>query len=72
MRTDLKDSLGFLRGWSEDTPIEIKYFGITQGYIGRFDKAAKRWFWMKGPKMGQLGPMVDIGPSEVLKAERAN
>lgn len=72
MKTDIKDSRGFLVGWSEDYPKETRYFGLTQGYIGRYDKIANRWFWVKGPKIGQLGPMGDIGFSEVLKAERAS
>ena len=72
MRNEIRDTRNFVVGWSEETPTEIRYFGFTQGYIGRFDKNMKRWFWMKGPKIGQLGPMGDIGFSEVLKAERTN
>lgn len=72
MRNDIKDSMGRVVGWSEDYPKEIRYFGFTQGYIGRFDLVARRWYWMKGPKIGQLGPQGDIGYSEVLKAERAS
>lgn len=71
MKMDIKDSYGKVVGWSEDYPQEIRYFGFTQGYIGRYDLVAKRWYWMKGPKIGQFGPMGDIGYSAVLEAERA-
>ena len=69
MRTDIKDSRGMVRGWAEDGPVETKYFGFTKGYIGRFDKKANRYFYMTPSKLGVLGPMVDIGPSQVLEAE---
>lgn len=68
-RVDIKDSKGFIKGWMEISPNEIKYWGFTKGYIGRFDKTSGWWFWMSGPKVGQRGPAGDIGYSEVLKAE---
>lgn len=69
MRTDIRDSKGMVRGWAEDGPNEIKYFGFTKGYVGRFDKKASRYFYMMPSKIGKLGPMADIGPSQVLEAE---
>ena len=69
MRIDIKDSKGMVRGWAEDSPTETKYFGFTKGYIGRFDKKASRYFYMQLGKLGKLGPMADIGTSEVLQAE---
>ena len=71
MRNEVKDSKGFYRGWSDEDQLEIRYFGITKGYIGRFDKKAGCWYWMSGPNVGKRGPFGDIGYSEVLKAERA-
>lgn len=68
-RVDIRDSRNFTRGWMEATENEIRYFGYTKGYIGRYDKASGYWFWMSGPKVGQRGPRGDIGFSEVLKAE---
>ena len=69
MRIDIRDSKGMVRGWADDGPVEIKYFGFTKGYIGRFDKKAKRYFYMQPGKLGLLGPMTDIGPSQVLEVE---
>jgi hypothetical protein len=69
MRIDIKDSRGMVRGWADDSPNETKYFGFTKGYIGRFDKKANRYFYMIPGKLGVLGPMADIGTSEVLQAE---
>ena len=69
MRTDIRDSKGMVRGWSEDTPNETKYFGFTKGYIGRFDKKAGRYFYLTPGKIGTIGPMADIGTSQVLEAE---
>ena len=69
MRIDIKDVRGMLKGWAEDTPTEVKYFGFTKGYIGRFDKKLQRYFYMTPGKVNQLGPMADIGTSQVLEAE---
>lgn len=69
MRIDIKDDKGMVRGWADDSPDETKYFGFTKGYIGRFDKKVGRYFYMTANKLGKLGPMADIGASEVLQAE---
>ena len=69
MRIDIKDERGMVRGWAEDSPAETKYFGFTKGYIGRFDKKASRYFYMLPSKLNKIGPMADIGTSEVLQAE---
>ena len=68
-KIDIKDSFGGCVGYAQEDNYEIKYFGFTKGYVGRYDKTSKRWFWMSGPKMYQLGPNGDIGYSEVLRAE---
>lgn len=70
MRIDIKDENGMVRGWADDSPDEVKYFGFTKGYIGRFDKKANRYFYLTPSKAGTLGPMADIGTSQVLEAER--
>lgn len=69
MRSDIKDKFGANVGYSEEFPNEIRYFGFTKGYIGRYDKVSRRWWWMSGSKINQLGPQGDIGYSEVLRAE---
>ena len=69
---DIKDRYGATVGYAMDERNEIKYFGFTKGYVGRYDKIAGRWFWMSGPRLGQLGPQGDIGYSEVLRAEGKN
>lgn len=69
MRGEIRDSRNFILGYWVDNPNDIQYFGYTKGYIGRWDKVAKRFFWMSGPNLGKMGPGCDIGASEVLKAE---
>lgn len=71
MRREIKDSRSFLVGWAEEDSKEVKYFGNTQGFIGRYDKASGYWFWIKGPNAGRMGPRGDIGYSAVLEFERA-
>lgn len=69
MRTEIRDSRSTYLGWSVEVGNDIQYFGVTKGYIGRYSKTDKRWWWMQGPKAGQLGPRADIGYGEVLAAE---
>lgn len=68
-RSNISDSKSFVVGYSEDDTNEIRYFGFTKGYVGRYDKASGFWYWMSGPRVGKMGPRGDIGYSEVLRAE---
>lgn len=68
-RNEIKDRHNFSVGFSDDDQYETRYFGYSKGYIGRYDKASGYWFWMSGPRSGQMGPRGDIGYSEVLRAE---
>jgi hypothetical protein len=71
VRMDIRDSMQKYVGWSEEHSHEIRYFGFKSGYVGRYDKSMKRWFWMSGSRVGQMGPAGDVGYAEVLRAEGA-
>lgn len=68
-RVEIRGSRNLTIGWVEDDFNEVRYFGYKSGYVGRFDKNMGRYFYMKGPQMGQVGPWADIGTSEVIKFE---
>ena len=70
-RSNILDGVGMVRGYMVDEGNQVKYYGMTKGLIGWFDKHMNRWYWASYPQNTRLGPQVDIGPGEVLRSEGA-
>lgn len=67
----IKDANGKYIGYYQESEDWIYYYGYSVGFVGKYDKKYKRYYYMRGPKTGSIGPMSDIGISEVMSQEHA-